>query len=110
MRSFINITFDNKEAPEFFVTTYDGARRIIGTRYGAFFLQFRSIAQAVRAVRAYRAYLEKNGYSKDAVVQDPDGVTDYSTCVFADIGNHSHWHVYKLDELKRDFFYLNKQQ
>lgn len=100
MRKYINIRFDNIHAGYFFYGQYMGPRRLIGERYGNYVVQFSTLSQAKKAIKAYRKYLEGLGYIKSA--------QDYSTACYADIGNHSHWHVWKLNELSQSFFYINQ--
>lgn len=100
MEKYINIRFDDKLAPDFFANHYAGPRKHIGEKYGSFVVQFRSIKQAERACKEYRAHVANLGWISNNV--------NYTDCVCADIGNHSQWHVWKLDELKKSFFYLGQ--
>jgi hypothetical protein len=98
-KRFINITFDNKLAPNYFIYEYHRARKIIGVRYDSFIVQFTSLLQASKAIESYKAYLTKLGH--DIQVKS----NCYAESLYADIGNHSAWNVLKLEELKNKYFY-----
>lgn len=100
MEKYINLRFDTKHAPYFFYGQYMGARKLIGENRGAYVVQFRSVKQAENACRAYRKYVESLGFCRKDVC--------YLDCVHADLGNHSAWHVWKLDQLKQNLFYLGQ--
>jgi len=100
-KKYINIYFDHILAPGYFDHKHKGSFKVVGERYGSYVIQFASIASATSAILAYKNYAMSLGYGIRPT-------TDYSTAISADVGNHSAWHVHKLDTLKREVcFYLN---
>lgn len=63
MRYYMNIKFDMKLAPDFFLREAPRHRVVIGERYGDFTVQFASAKSALEAIRKYRGYLTECGYT-----------------------------------------------
>ncbi len=79
---YVNIHFDNREAPEFFNSVYTGSKKLLGIRWGNFLVQFPSRRSAIKAATDYKHYVWDRGYKNITI-------TDWKHSVYAGIGNNS---------------------
>lgn len=93
MKRFINIHFDNIDAPNFFSSLPTGVRKI-GIRYGDLVLQFRSAAKAKRSMLRYRAWIDLNK-------EGERGSIDHKIARFAYPSNCEGIRQYHYEELSR---------
>jgi hypothetical protein len=78
---YINIHFDNFEAPEFFNSVYKGPKKLLGIRWNNFLVQFPSRKSAITAATQYKHYVTDKGYRSVPLI--------YKESVYAGIGNNS---------------------
>ena len=99
MASYINIHFDNLEAPDFFTSVYRGRKRLLGIRWNNFLVQFPSRESAIHAATQYKQHVADKGYRSVPLI--------YKKSVYAGIGNNSINSQSALDTLRQwvDFYW-----
>ena len=78
---YINIYFDNREAPEFFNSVYKGQKKLSGIRGNDFLVQFSSRKSAITAATQYKHCVTDKGYRSVPLI--------YKNSVYAAVGNNS---------------------
>ena len=66
MKTYVNIYFDNQEAPQFFNTVYKGRKKLMGIRWNNFLVQFPSRRSAIAAATEYQEHVFNKGYRSTA--------------------------------------------